>query len=258
MAKIITIISGKGGVGKTTSVINLAAALNDFGKDVIIIDANLTTPNIGVHLGAPVVATYLNHALIGKNPAKDALYFHKSGVKIMPASLSLNHLRGVKPERLFDIAREIEKLADYILIDSAAGLGREALSAIKAAEEIIIITQPEIAAVTDALKTIKISEKMGKKITGVILTRVRNADYEMTAEDIKMMLETRILGIIPEDKFVRKALKIREPVFNAYPRSKSALSYKAVAARILGDYYLKKINEKSGVLFRFFKSLGIN
>ena len=66
MSKLITITSGKGGVGKTTTAINLGAALNAFGKDVVVLDANLTTPNVGLHLGAPLVPVSLNHVLSGK------------------------------------------------------------------------------------------------------------------------------------------------------------------------------------------------
>lgn len=88
MTKVITITSGKGGVGKTTTAINLAAALNSLGKDVILVDSNLTTPNVGIHLGAPIVPVTLNHVLLGKAKVGDAIYEHSSGTKILPSSLS--------------------------------------------------------------------------------------------------------------------------------------------------------------------------
>jgi len=257
MAKIITITSGKGGVGKTTSTINLSAALNHFGKEVIIIDANLTTPNIGIHLGSPNVPIYLNHALIGKNEAKEALYLHKTGIKIVPSSLSLNHLRGVKPEKLIEVAKELGKFADFVIIDSAAGLGREAISAIKTADEIIIITQAEIAAITDALKTIKLAEKINKKVLGVIITRFRNNEAEMNLDDIRTMLDVKILGIVPEDNYVKKALNAREPVFNAFPKSDAARSYKKIVAKILGDSYVKRLEDEESILHKFLKRLKI-
>src|SRR3989338_8055195 len=93
MTRVITITSGKGGVGKTTSAINIGAALNYLGKDVIVVDANLTTPNIGLHLGAPIVPVSLNHVLSGKAKISDALYEHESGLKIIPSSLSIKELR---------------------------------------------------------------------------------------------------------------------------------------------------------------------
>src|SRR3990167_9554362 len=107
MAKLITITSGKGGVGKTTTAINIGAAINQFGKEVIIVDANLTTPNVGLHLGAPIVPISLNHVLLGKAKIAEAIYEHESGTKIIPSSLSVNELRRLNPERLKDIGKRL-------------------------------------------------------------------------------------------------------------------------------------------------------
>jgi septum site-determining protein MinD len=87
--KVIVITSGKGGVGKTTTAINLGAAINYFGNDVLVIDANLTTPNIGIHLNSPEVPISLNHVLEDKAYPFEAVYEHPSGMKIMLSSLSI-------------------------------------------------------------------------------------------------------------------------------------------------------------------------
>src|SRR3990167_7855228 len=100
MNKIIVITSGKGGVGKTTTAINLGAAINYFGKDVLIIDANLSTPNLGIHLNSPEVPVSLNHVLSKRAEPSEAVYEHESGIKIMPASLSVKELRRITPEKL--------------------------------------------------------------------------------------------------------------------------------------------------------------
>src|SRR3972149_8002988 len=100
MKKIIVITSGKGGVGKTTTAINLGAALNYFGKDVVVLDANLTTPNVGLHLGAPIVPVNSNHVLSGKANVVDAIYEHESGTKIVPSSLSVKELGHINHSRL--------------------------------------------------------------------------------------------------------------------------------------------------------------
>src|SRR3990167_1133601 len=132
MSKLITITSGKGGVGKTTTSINLAAALNSFGKNVIIVDANLTTPNVGLHLGAPIVPISLNHVLLGKADISDAIYEHESGTKIVPSSLSVRELSRLNHSKLKDVGKKLRKLADFVIYDSAAGLGVEAIAAIEA------------------------------------------------------------------------------------------------------------------------------
>jgi len=92
MSKIIVITSGKGGVGKTTTAINLAAAMKHFGEDVLIIDGNLSTPNVGLHLNSPEVPINLNHVLRGKAEPFEAIYEHESGIKIMPSSLSIEEI----------------------------------------------------------------------------------------------------------------------------------------------------------------------
>ena len=235
MAKVYAIISGKGGVGKTTSAINLGASLNQLGEDVIIIDGNLTTPNIGIHLGAPIVPITLNHVLSNQAKLEDAIYEHESGTKIMPASLSLKETKKIDPKKLSDITKRLKKITNYIIIDCAAGLGEEAKSAIKAADEMIIIANPEIASVTDALKTIKLSEEMNKTIKGLIITRYKGGKTDMSIPNIRDMLEIPLIGIIPEDEAVRESQVIKNPVILTHPKSKASRNYEIASRRILGQ-----------------------
>jgi septum site-determining protein MinD len=237
MKKIIVITSGKGGVGKTTTTINLGAAMNYFGKDVLIIDGNLTTPNVGIHLNSPEVPVSLNHVLAGKADAFEAVYEHESGVKIMPSSLSIKELSKIKLDRMKDYKDDFKKIAEYIIVDSSAGLGNEALSLIALADELIIVTNPEMPAITDALKTIKIAEQMKKTILGVIVTRVRKNDIEMQPESVKEILEVPILGMVPEDISVQKALNMKDAVMHTHPKSNASRAYKEIAARIIGAKY---------------------
>ncbi len=237
MQKVIVITSGKGGVGKTTTAINLGAAMNYFGKDVLVIDGNLTTPNIGIHLGSPEVPITLNHVLSKKAEAEEAVYEHESGMKIIPSSLSLKELRKVKPERLIDFKKDFENISDIVLVDSAAGLGNEAMSAIKMADELIVVTNPEMPAITDALKVIKLAEELGKTILGVIITRVRKNVLEMQPEAVREMLEAQILGMVPEDIKVQKSLSLKDAVVHTDPKSKSARAYKEIAAKLLNVEY---------------------
>lgn len=234
MGKIVTITSGKGGVGKTTTSINLAAALNAFGKEVIVVDANLTTPNVGLHLGAPIVPVSLNHVLLGKEKVDDAIYEHESGTKIIPSSLSVKELRRLNHSRLRDIGKKLRKMADYVIFDSAAGLGEEAIAAMQAADNIVIVTNPEIPAVTDALKTSKLVEELGKEVKGVIVTRAYNAKTEMQISNISDMLELPILGVVPEDRSVPKSVVMKDALVHTHPKSKAARSYRKIAAKIAG------------------------
>jgi len=234
MARVYAIISGKGGVGKTTSAINLGTALNHFGEDVVIIDANLSTPNIGIHLGAPIVPITLNHVLNGQASLEDAIYEHESGTKVMPASLSLKESEKTNYNKLSDLTKKLKKITNHVIIDSAAGLGEEARAAINAADEIIIVTNPEMSAVTDALKTIKLAEELNKKITGVIITRHQGKRVEMSLSNIKDMLEIPIIGVIPEDDSIKESHVLKNPVIYTHPKSKASKIYLNTSRRLLG------------------------
>jgi len=245
MKKIIVITSGKGGVGKTTTTINLGAAMNYFGKDVLIIDGNLTTPNIGIHLNSPDVPISLNHVLSGKADAFEAVYEHESGMKIMPSSLSIKELSKLKIEKIKDFKEDFKKISEYIIVDSSAGLGNESLSLIHMADELIIVTNPEMPALTDALKTIKIAEQMKKTILGVIVTRVRKNDFEMQPDIVKEMLEIPILGMIPEDVNMQRALGMKDAIIHTHPKSNASRAYKEIAAKLLNvEYDSDKDKEK--------------
>jgi len=256
MSKIIVITSGKGGVGKTTTAINLAAAMNYFGKDVLVIDGNISTPNIGIHLNAPEVPINLNHVLRGKAEPYEAIYEHESGMKIMPSSLSIKELKRSKLEKLKDFKKDFKDISEIVIVDSAAGLGLEASSAMDIADEIIIVTNPEMPAVTDALKTVKFAEQMKKPIRGIIVTRVRKDKIELTPEVVKEMLESQILGMIPEDDSVKRSINMKGAVMHTHPKSNASRAYKEIAAKLLEvNYDSEKDREK--LLDRVLKKLGL-
>lgn len=256
MKKLIVITSGKGGVGKTTTAINLGAAINHFGHDVLVIDANLTTPNVGIHLNSPEVPISLNHVLQDKAEVFEAVYEHDSGMKVIPASISMKELKKIKPEKLKNYKKEFKKVSDWIIVDSAAGLGDEAKHALKLADELIIVTNPEMPAITDALKAIKLGEEMKKPVIGVIITRVKRNKSEMQPETVKEMLEVPILGMIPEHEDVQEALNLKDAVIHTHPKGKASRAYKEIASNILGIKYdsnkdreskMKKLLRKLGL-----------
>ena len=171
MTRLIAVASGKGGVGKTTTTVNLGVALASFHKNVIIVDANLTTPNIGLHLGIHNPPYTLNDALEGKSSIVDAIALHESGVRVIPAGMNLKHLNTTKPQKLWDVALDLFGTADIVLLDTPAGLEEGAKSVLDASEEVLIVTNPEMPAVTDALKTIRIAYASGANVIGVVLNK---------------------------------------------------------------------------------------
>ena len=257
MSKIIVITSGKGGVGKTTSAINLGAAINYFGKDVVVIDGNLSTPNVGIHLGSPEVPVTLNQVMSKKADLFEAIYEHESGLKIVPSSLSIKELKRTNPGRLKELKKEFKEIAEYIIIDSAAGLGNEALSAIELADQLIVITNPEMPAITDALKVIKLAQNMNKYVSGTIVTRVRKNKSEMQPETVKEMLEIPILGMIPEDECMQFALGKKDAIMHIRPRSKPSRAYKEIAAKLIGIEYDSN-KDKESLMEKLYRKFGIS
>ncbi len=252
MAKIYVVTSGKGGVGKTTTAINLGAAFNSMGENVVVVDANLTTPNVGLYLGAPIAPITLNHVLRDEAEIHEAIYEHDSGTKIIPSDLSIKELKKLKLDKFSEITNNLKNYSDIIILDSPAGLGEESLKVIEAGEELIIVTHPEIPSVTDALKTIKVADEKGKTVRGVIITRYKGKPTEMSLTSIREMLEIPVLGIVPEEKKMQESLARKDAIYHTHPKSKAAKAYDKVARKILGrpikeDSLFEKVLRKVGL-----------
>ncbi len=247
----IVIMSGKGGVGKTTTAINLGAALNFFGKKVTVVDANLTTADMGVYLGVPILPTTLHDVLNGKKDISEAVYTHKSGTLIVPSSIALQESKKLHEEKLEKAIQALEGSCDFLILDGAPGLGREALASLNAAEEVLIVTNPELPAVTDALKTVKLCQERGKKVVGVIVTKTNVKNADMPLKDIEEILELPIMEIIPEDRAVKFAQAQRDAVVHTHPKSAASIQYKRLAATLANLEYEERIPKQNGAMTEF-------
>ncbi len=263
MTRFILVTGGKGGVAKTTTTISLGCALASLGKDVTVLDANLTTPNVGIYLGSPIVPVSLHEVLQGENHISEAVYIHPSGLKVVPASINLEVLKKTNPSKLKDAIMGLKGVTDYVLIDSAAGLGREALLALDAANEIIIVTNAEMSALADALKTINVAKEMHKKILGVVVTRHRGEDDEVSIDNIEHILEENVLAVIPESREVKESHAMRDNIIYTHPDSVVAQRYTELASKMAGlAYSIKETEPVSEVVktrfSRFLKFLGLH
>ncbi|MBT4352275.1 P-loop NTPase [archaeon] len=244
MTKFIVIASGKGGVGKTTTAINLGSALSTYGKDVIVVDANISTPNIGIYLGSSTVPISLHNVLRDENHISEAIYMHANGLKIIPGSISAKD-SGIKHhEKLSEKMLDLTGMTDIVIIDSGAGISEESISAIKSGDEIILVTHPELASITDTIKTINVAKKHGKKIAGVIITRSSGDDLDIPLKNIETLLEHKIIGEIPDDDTFRAAKYTKNPITYSHPESAGAIAYKKLAAKLLGQKYVHSVTKK--------------
>ena len=230
-------------------------------KDVVIVDANLNTPNVGLQLGAPIVPVTLNHVLKGKAEIEEAIYEHSSGTKIVPSSLSVKELTKFNTKKLPDVAKKLSGLCDYVIFDSAAGFGEEVMAVLEAAEEIIIVTNPEMPAVTDAFKIVTLAKEIGIPVKGVVLNKVRKDNFDLGFRAIEGLLETPITSVIEDDKTMRMALYRKKPIIHIKPKSRTAQQYHHLAKRVHSGKYQRRIEElerENSFLKSLLKTFGLN
>lgn len=234
MTRVVTVTSAKGGVGKTTMTSNLGLALTQLGKSVIILDGNLTTPNLGLHLGISLFPKTLHDVLKNKAQIQEAVYTHPSGLRVIPAGLSLDDLRGINPKEFSRVISQLMGAAEIVIIDSAAGIGKETMLSLEVADDVIVVTNPELPAVTDALKIIKLSQELGAHLAGVVVNRRTGAKHELTNREIEAMLELPIVAEIPEDVHVPQAIAAKTPVVHHKPHAPSSHKIRKLAADLIG------------------------
>ncbi len=246
MTRVIGVVSGKGGVGKSTIVSNLVYTLTELGQDVIAVDSNLTTPHLGLHFGLHLAPKTLHDVLKDEEKITNVIYPHPYGFRIIPASMNVSALRNANPDKLPKVISSLQGRSDMVLLDCAPGLGKEALSGIQSADEIILVTNPDLPSVADALKTLKLAQSLNKKVIGVVLNRVRKKSHELTREDIENMLEVPVLVELPEDSKVAESIAAKHPVIDYSPGSTTAVGIRKLAYFLVNG----QIYEESEGLFQ--------
>ncbi len=229
MTKFIALVSGKGGVGKTTTTISLGQALHNLGKDVIVVDGNLVTPNIATHLGIPNPQSTLNKFLRKEKSLKDIIQTHESGLRIIPSSPSYTEFQKTNIGQLNKLFNQLENVADIILIDAPSGLGYDVEQILKNCDEALIIANPTLPSVMDALKTVQLAQAHENTITGVILNMVHNDRHELKQQQVEEILGHQVIAKIPFHKKVRRALHQGSPLPTLFPRCKPSREIKVAA-----------------------------
>ena len=240
MCEIITITSGKGGVGKTTTTANIGVGLAMRGNRVALIDTDTGLRNLDLLLGLENRIMYdLVDVTSGRVPYKKALVRHKrfDSLYLLPTS-QIRDKSAVNPEQLVQLCNEMKSDFEYIIIDCPAGIEQGFKTAIAAADEAIVVTMPEISAVRDADKIIGELGRADKENIKLIVNRMRYQMSEkgdmLAIDDINEILSIECIGIVPDDEFVITSTNKGEPAVTMKD-SVAGQAYKNIVGRICGE-----------------------
>jgi flagellar biosynthesis protein FlhG len=258
-ARAIAVSSGKGGVGKTNVTANLAIAFAAQGKRVVVIDADYALANIDILLGFNPKYT-IEHVLDGSMSIGEIIMDGPGGIKVVPAASGVQRLAQLDEEKLnklYNALQLLEKHFDYLLIDTAAGIGETVTSILHAAGEVLIVTNPEPPAFVDSYALIKHLISTGDK------TRIRLVVNQVSSEDesdavygriektVSKFLERQVeyLGYVIDDDNVKKAVRQRRPFILQYPNSVASRCISTLANRLLNE----KERQKGGTFLSSLK-----
>lgn len=240
MARVITLTSGKGGVGKTTATANIGVALAQRGHKVAVIDGDIGLRNLDVVMGLENRVVYnLMHVVRGAVDAERALIRDKRvpGLTLLAADQH-SMKEDVTPDEFVQVCNELREFVDYVLVDSPAGIEQGFRNALAPADEVVIVTTPEVSAVRDADRVIGLVEAAGKPTPRLLLNRIKPALVAsgdmIDTDDVMDVLRITILGVVPEDASIVAATNRGEPVV-MQPDSRSGQAFRNIAARIDGE-----------------------
>lgn len=243
MGKIIGIVSGKGGVGKTTTTANLGLALQMLGSNVCIIDANVTTANLGLHFGITHYPVTVHEILKGNFPVLDSVFIHHSGLRIISGSLSLENAENVQVGKLRKILETLAQSYSFVLVDSAPGLEKQAMAIAQSCDELLVVTNLDLPSVTDAIKIIEFARENKIPVGGLIINKVFRKNFELRADEIESVTNVPIIATVPFDMNVPRAIAAKTPIVQFMPSSPAAAEFSKLAAKMSGV-----IIRKSGIL----------
>ncbi len=243
--RMVAVTSGKGGVGKTNIVTNLALALARQGTRVLVVDGDLGLANVDLLLG--VAPQYdLQDVILGQRSIRDVVFEGPDGIQVLPASSGVEELANLdefRTECLIRSLSELENDVDIILIDSPSGIGRNAISMVQAADQILVVTTPEPTSFSDAYAMIKVLSRHPLKCVPSLLVNQANSEDEAlgvarrvrTVAKRFLNLDVEYWGCILDDESVSKSVQRQEPFLSTYPYSPAASCIYSLARRILGQ-----------------------
>jgi septum site-determining protein MinD len=260
-AKVVTVTSGKGGVGKTTATANLAAALASLGHKVVCIDADIGLRNLDVVLGLENRIVYdLVDVVEGRCRLRQAMIRDKRlpDLYLIPAAQTRDK-SAVSPSDMVRLVDELRPEMDWVLIDSPAGIERGFRNAVAPADRVVVITNPEVSAVRDADRIIGLIEAEEKGPALLVVNRikpdmVRRGDM-LAVDDVLELLAVELLGMVPDDEYVLTSSNRGTPVA-LDGKSRAGQAFRNIARRLCGEQVpYMSMDEDGGFLGRLVRRI---
>ncbi|MBI1972614.1 AAA family ATPase [Candidatus Woesearchaeota archaeon] len=234
-SKIIGIISIKGGVGKTSVTANIGAALaQEFNKNVIIVDANFSAPNLGLHFGLTQPSVTLHDVLSNKVDIGDAIHEYDKHLHLVPGSL-LNEK--INPYALREKVKKLKAYYDVILLDSSPNLNDELRAVMLASDQLLVVTNPDFPTLSTTMHAVKVARQKRTPIVGLVLNRVRGKSFELSVEEIEESCGVPIIGVLPEAITMPESVAETTPATLYKPHTDVAVEFKKIAAALIDARY---------------------
>lgn len=244
-AKIITITSGKGGVGKTSLTVNLALALAKCGKKVVIVDADFGFSNVNILLGTN--AKYdIGYVVRGEKKLEEVIELCFDGVRFISGGAGVTELMNIEENRLDDVLVQMEALerdADYILFDTGAGMDKNILRLMDASDETILVLTPEPTSITDAFVVLKTAAKLAERPSvRVIINKVHSEKEALVTDDnFKRVVDKflnytiKLMGYVLIDELMTRSISELVPHVLKYPNSTASRQIQQIAFQYIHD-----------------------
>ncbi|HBV85996.1 MinD/ParA family protein [Desulfosporosinus sp.] len=244
--RVIAVTSGKGGAGKTTFTVNLALALAEYGRRVIILDGDLGLANVDIAFGLSARYT-IEHLLSGEKTIEEILLTGPRGIGIIPGGSGVQKLADLERDKLKNVIANLgrlEKMTDLLIIDTGAGLGHTVINFLQAADDVIMVTTPEPTALTDAYGLLKsLRQEAGEVPIHLVINRVRTekdalATYKRLETAVRKFLDGSLnfLGWVYDDPLVGRSVMQQDPLGISFPDSAAYRCIQWISGKVTGIY----------------------
>lgn len=243
---VYAVASGKGGVGKTTTAINLGASFADAGRSVVVVDMDLGMANLGDFVEATPAGPTLHEVLAGEATLDDALSHVGPNLDVILGADDLDLFGRADPSGIRTLLTDLRDRYDVVVLDSGGGLSHDTALPLGLADAVVLVSTMEEPAVKNTAKTLELADILEGSLEGIVLTRVGGGKSEVDPTDIAAELDLSLLGSVPEDSTVKQAAASGEPLLTFDRDSPAAQAYLEIAYDLLGESLPVQFGEDRG------------